>query len=110
MAIEKPKKVKVTVIRKLDMRSIHPDEDLGNADWLGPVCDVFNVGDEFIVDGNGCPDGFCQGAFVDIFRYLSGMRAGADYYWMKKPGTTIACCADGLRPVVFKLERLDESI
>ena len=110
MADARPKKVKVTVVRKVDMRTIHPDEDMGQADWLEPVCDAFNVGDEFIIDGSDCPQGFCQGAFVDIFRYVSGLRAGADYFWMKSPGTTVACCTDGMRPVVFRLERMEEEI
>ena len=110
MAAERPRKVRVTVIRKVDMRTIHPDQDMGAADWLEPVCPAFKVGDEFIVEGGACPEGFCQGAFVDIFRYISGLRAGANYYWMKEEGTVVACCADGLRPVVFKLERLDEPI
>ena len=110
MATERPKKVKVTVVRKVDMRTIHPDEDMGNEEWLDPVCPAFDVGDTFIVDGQGCPEGFCQGAFVDIFRYISGLRAGANYSWMKQSGTMVACCADGLRPVVFKLERMEEEI
>lgn len=110
MPAQKPKKVKVTVVRKVDMRTIHPGEDMGKQDWLEPVCPEFNVGDEFIVGGGGCPQGFCQGAFVDIFRYISGLRAGANYHWMKTRGTMVACCADGLRPVVFKLERMAEDV
>ena len=34
MSTERPKKVNVTVIRKLDMRTIHPNEDMGNEEWL----------------------------------------------------------------------------
>ena len=110
MAGGREKKIKVTVIRKLDMRAIHPGEDMGNAESLAPVCPAFNVGDEFMVGAGGCPEGFCQGAFVDIFRYISGLRAGANYPWMKAPGTMVACCGDGLRPVIFKLERMEEQI
>jgi hypothetical protein len=61
MPTARPWKVRVTVVRKVDMRTIHPDEDMGNADRMEPVCQVFDVGDEFIVDGDGCPEGFCQG-------------------------------------------------
>jgi uncharacterized repeat protein (TIGR04076 family) len=32
---------------------------------------------------------------------------GGDFHWMKEPGTLIACCNDGVRPVVFRLERID---
>lgn len=108
MPTAKPRKVRVTVVRKVDMRTIHPDEDMGNVDRMEPVCQAFNVGDEFIVDGNGCPEGFCQGAFIDIFRFISGLRWGASYSWVKEPGMILSCCTDGFRPVVFRLERMEE--
>ena len=28
--------------------------------------------------------------------------------WMAKENEMIACCSDGTRPVIFKIERLDE--
>lgn len=28
--------------------------------------------------------------------------------WVKKENTMIACCSDGTRPVIFKIERIDE--
>ena len=27
--------------------------------------------------------------------------------WMKEENTMIACCSDGTRPVIFKIERID---
>ena len=27
--------------------------------------------------------------------------------WMKDENTMIACCSDGTRPVIFKIERID---
>lgn len=111
MAIAKARKVKITVIKKLDMRELFPNQDVGAIDDLAPVCGAFEVGDEFVIDGaTGIPDGFCQGAFMDMSRFVSGLRFGADYPWMKEPGTVICACFDGLRPVIFKLERLDEEI
>lgn len=102
------KKVKVTVVRKLDLSKIHPDEDMGNAESLDCICPLFEIGQEFIVGTDAVPQGFCPAAFTDIFRYISGLRAGANYAWMKEPGTAMGCCTDGLRPVVFRIERLDE--
>jgi hypothetical protein len=32
---------------------------------------------------------------------------GGDFSWMKQPGMVITCCADPMRPVVFKIERID---
>ncbi len=104
------KKVKITVVRKLDLSKIHPHEDMGNEDSLECICPLFKIGQEFVVGVDGVPKGFCPGAFADIYRYVSGLRAGADYPWMKAPGTAVACCTDGLRPVVFRIERLAEDI
>lgn len=97
--------VKVTVIKKLSMSDVHPGADVGAADSLDPVCDLFNVGDEFIFDGT-MPENFCVGAFKDIGRWVTALRFGADFPWMKSPGTIVACCTDGLRPVIFQLERI----
>ena len=41
-------------------------------------CPCYNVGDEFV------------------------------FYRMKEENTMIACCSDGTRPVIFKIERIDE--
>ena len=111
MGIPKARKVKITVIKKLGMREIFGDEDVGAADGMGCPCSAFEVGDESIIDsGAGMPEGFCQGAFMDMSRFISGLRFGADYPWMKAPGTVICSCFDGLRPVIFRLERLEEAI
>ena len=111
MAIRRARKVKITVIKKVDMHELFGDEDVGAADGMASTCSAFEVGDEFIIDsGRGMPDGFCQGAFMDMGRFISGLRFGADYPWMKEPGTVVCACFDGLRPVIFRLERLDEEI
>jgi uncharacterized repeat protein (TIGR04076 family) len=101
-------RIKVTVINKLDMRDVHPEGSGGSAPDFEPVCPLFDVGDEFILDVGEPPRGFCQAAFDDIYRYISGLRFGANYPWMAEPGTATACCTDGLRPVVFFLECLDQ--
>lgn len=98
-------RVKITVVKKVDMRAIH-SEYIGNVDSFEPVCPLFHIGEEFIVEGSDCPQGFCMAAFADIYRFISGLKFGANYPWMKEPGTVIACCTDGFRPVVFKLERI----
>jgi uncharacterized repeat protein (TIGR04076 family) len=101
-------KVKITVVRKMDMRRLWGDEDAGVVADFPPVCDAFQVGDEFIVAPGQMPAGFCSGAFADIYRYVSGLQRGADYSWMAQPGEVKVCCTDAFRPVVFKIERLDE--
>jgi uncharacterized repeat protein (TIGR04076 family) len=33
---------------------------------------------------------------------------GGSYPWIKQDRTAITCCTDGLRPVIFKVEMLEE--
>ncbi len=100
-------KIKITVIKKLSMADIHPQEGCGAAPDFEPICPMFEVGDEFIADVDAAPKGFCPAAFDDIYRYISGLRFGANYPWMAKEGTATVCCTDGLRPVIFRLERME---
>jgi len=101
-------RVKITVVKRLDARDIHRDGDPGCSTNVGPVCEFFAEGQEFVTDLSSVPEGFCPFAFVDISRYLSGLRAGADYPWMNEKGTALACCTDGFRPVIFRLERIGD--
>ncbi len=109
MPEHEPQNVKITVIGKLDLREIHPNGGTGCKASLDPICPAFEIGDEFVTDGRH-PDGFCNAAFVDIYRYISSLRRGANYSWMDVPGTAVACCTDGLRPVIFKIQRTDDQL
>lgn len=78
------------------------------------VCHLFEVGQEMIVDKDAyfsmrVPGGFCSEAWHCISHYVYAAIQGGSIMegWMKKENTMIACCNDGVRPVVFKLERID---
>jgi len=53
------------------------------------------------------PEKFCGWAWRDIYKDVSVLAFGGDFDWTK-PGVAITCCTDGNRPVVFKLERMEE--
>jgi uncharacterized repeat protein (TIGR04076 family) len=100
-------KVKITVVKKVhnkDMFGDNPPVEFTN----NPVCDKVEEGQEFISDGGNCPEGFCAWAFSDIQRDITHLRLGGDYPWIKQKGAVLACCTDGVRPVVFKLERIED--
>ena len=101
-------KGKITVVKRLNFDEIHADTDLGCSATLDAVCPMFAEGQTFVVDMTGVPEGFCPAAVGDIFRFISGLRSGANYPWMNEPGKVLACCTDGFRPVVFRLERVEE--
>ena len=96
-------KVKITVLRKIDTGDIR--EDYG--DNVGE-CTEFNIGDEFIVEGLSMPKGFCPWAWADIHRDIVHLALYGNFPWMKKKGTMVSCCTDGLRPIIFKMERIGD--
>ncbi len=104
-------KVKITVLR----REVYPDlqqEYLVNPE-AGP-CNRFEDGQEFIVDWHDYMrvlDGkFCAEAWDCINRYVyAALQGGAIMHgWTKDDRVMIASCNDGTRPVIFKIERLDD--
>jgi uncharacterized repeat protein (TIGR04076 family) len=73
------KKVKITVVKKLSAEGIY-GKNLPVTPKYPHLCDRFTEGQEFIVGDTGAmPEGFCP--------------------W--------ACCTDAIRPVMFKVERLE---
>lgn len=102
------KNVKISVLK----REFYPelaDSYLEEGRSVGP-CPILNVGDEFIYEGGAeMPKGMCPWAWIDIYKGVSGISSGATYTpWNNQEGMQILCCTDGIRPVVFKIEAIDE--
>jgi len=95
--------VKITVLKKLETGDIFEEYA---AEEAQSTCDAVRLGDEFISKAMGIPEGFCSWAWADIQRDVVHLALGGEFPWMKKEGTMISCCTDGLRPVLFKLERI----
>lgn len=103
-------KVKITVLKK----EFYPDlanEYLTDGADVG-ACSLLEVGDTFIFEGGAqMPDGFCPWAWIDIYHNVSAISDGATYTpWNNRDGQSIVCCTDGIRPVVFKIERIDSNL
>ncbi|MDL2272005.1 TIGR04076 family protein [Desulfovibrio sp. OttesenSCG-928-I05] len=102
---------KITVLRKEYYQDL-ADQYLANPK-VGK-CPYFQEGQEFIVgkkdffrmlDGN-----FCAEAWDCISRYVYAALQGGSIMkgWTNDEKIMITCCNDGTRPVIFKLERIDE--
>ena len=127
-------KVNLTVIDK----KLYPElQKEYCADPNSGDCPCYNVGDEFIFERDERNDHFCQGglntlvkttanpdtvaggprkphcseAWDAISRYIyAGLQSGSIMKgWMREENTIICCCSDGTRPVIFKIERIDEA-
>ena len=103
-------KVKITVVKKVNNKDLYGENPPAVFDEskVTPECNRFELGQEFVVDNHNCPPGFCNWAFADIQRDLVHILYGGYYPWMKEKGVAISCCTDGLRPVVFRLEKIED--
>jgi uncharacterized repeat protein (TIGR04076 family) len=98
--------VKITVLAKLKPGEVF--EELA-AEGFNPDCDGVDIGQIFISKNLNMPEGFWSWAWADIQRDVSHLALGGDFRWINTPGKMVSSCTDGLRPVVFKLERMTES-
>lgn len=125
-------KVRLTVIDK----KVYPElQKQYCADSDAGECPCYNVGDVFefyrdnenddfwhcelntLIKTNANPESIaggpnrphCSELWDAISRYIySGLQGGSIMNgWMKKENEMIACCSDGTRPVIFKIERID---
>lgn len=80
---------------------------------VGP-CESFVEGQEFLSSALGKPDGFCAWAWDDIYKTVVALARGGNFAqdifdgWMKDEQAMVTCCTDGIRPVIFKVERISE--
>ena len=82
------RKVKITVVKRLSRKDIHGDEDPGCSAELTDLCPAFTEGQEFVISSEsaGEPEGFCSGAWADIFRHTRVLLWGGHYPWMNEDG------------------------
>lgn len=105
------RKCKITVLKRMvnqDLIDEYMGDEYKNRDLF--PCQNFEEGQEFVTGSWGVPpEGFCTSAWGAIRGYIGVVINGGDLTpWVKQPGTAIACCTDGYRPVVFKIERIEE--
>ena len=87
------------------------------ADPKSGPCPCFKPGDTFLLERNGQRDDFwhmlegrfCAEAWDCVSRYVYAALQGGSIMkgWTNDEKMMIACCNDGTRPVIFKIERID---
>jgi uncharacterized repeat protein (TIGR04076 family) len=100
---------KITVLRKMF------NEDFAHKYCKEKVtpCPVFKEDQEFIHDpyrDGKKPEDFCENAWQDINKVVFTLASNGSFpTWMKNENSIISCFTDGIRPVVFNIERIKES-
>jgi len=100
---------KITVLKKLyqpELANTYRRSDVHQG-----ACPYYKEGQEFIINnlGERPSDFFCDWAWNDLYKFILVMMTGGEFSpWMKDENTFISCCTDGIKPVIFKLERIEK--
>lgn len=101
-------KCKVTVIKRTsNMELVH--SYMKSPDNF-KVCDWVKDNQEFIITNPyEMPEGICAYAWADIRPQILAIASGGTFKFLKEKNTAVATCTDLFRPVIFKIEKIDES-
>jgi len=96
---------RITVVK----RTLHMDviqEYLPKLAAIATPCTDLREGQVFEVQGEhiACPEGFCDYAWSTIERMVGRACKGEQLMW----ANAFPCCADGLRPVTFHIEPIED--
>jgi uncharacterized repeat protein (TIGR04076 family) len=98
-------KIKITVLKRFSPSEVFKTSPVTPVETFG-ACETFKEGQEFIVENMNMPEGFCTTAWISIYSNVRFLSFGCDLPWFKEKGVAVNSCIDGLRPVIFKLERI----
>lgn len=103
------KKVRITVLKRTLQEELAKEYGVEGF----TACPMVKEGQVFYADYTK-PEGLCDEAWKSIYQFAFALShgAGSDLFyggeWVRKPDVAICSCSDGLRPVIFKLEKTDE--
>ena len=102
--------VKITVLKRACFEDICTE--YGSRAFLEhggcAPCVRFEDGQEFILKrGLDKPEEFCSYAWADIRHELMVVLNGGSRPYVEQEGTAIVCCTDAMKPVLFKIERME---
>ncbi len=90
---------KITALKTRDLNG-------GNRQFGQTICPRFTEGQEFIVK-NHPGESFCDWAWKDIRKAYTTLMNGESYPGAQDENTVIIRCRDIIRPIYFKLERIE---
>lgn len=101
------KKVRITVLETMTNERLMAEY---GAPGIGP-CPFHRKGEVFLSEGGGKPEGLCAEAWDAFGKYVFALASGGEGFWpewIARRNLSVNCCNDGLRPVVFRCETVEE--
>lgn len=100
---------RITVVKVFEPKDVIGEEFIRDSGEPIPKCGLVEENQVFMTDERlNFPQGFCPHAWFGIFKELWMLRMGCSYPDWTGKNTMFASCPDGIRPVCFKIERLDQ--
>lgn len=101
--------VKITVLKKFTSKDVLGYDFKFPNGSIVKDCKMVQEGQEFIVENElTMPQGFCRWAWVDIYRDVAILTMKGNFAEGELAGLKYSACSDGLKPVIFKLERIEK--
>ena len=99
-------KVKLTVLKRFSPSEVFETLPVKPIKPL-EACGIYKDGQEFVIGTDmKMPEGFCTWAWNSIYLQAVHLMLDGDLPWLKEKGECVTCCTDGLRPVLFHLQRI----
>ena len=110
LADKYPSDVRITVLRRFKPEEVFAEPPVKAN--MKAACSIFRDGQVFNVEGKRMveyrmPEGFCPWAWDTLFPWVMSLAIRADFstFYPDNPEAAILSCVDGVRPVIFKVER-----
>ena len=98
-------KVKITVLKRMYNADL-AEEYRPN---IKQPCQACADGQEYVVEGLNCPPDFCGWAWSDIHRIVFALQVDGRFdHWTVDRNIMIATRSDAIKPVAFKVERIED--
>ena len=100
--------VKITVVKQFEPRDIIGEDFIRESGKKITKC-FMKENSEFKVPQTGdMPEGFCHHAWYGLYKSVELLKYGGVVKDWTGENTLYGVCPDGIRPVIFKIERLEE--
>jgi uncharacterized repeat protein (TIGR04076 family) len=103
--------IKITVLK----RALNQELAEAYSNTVIEPCPFFQEGQVFTANPFQKPQNFCDWAWNDIYKVVLTLARGGEFHeegafagWMKDNQSMVVCCTDGIRPVSFLLQRVEE--
>jgi len=98
-------KLKITVLKRLDPQELFENFPVTPKNPVKP-CEVFEDGQVFYVNERiRMPEGFCETAWRNFYHNIRTLGYDGELPFFEETNVAINSCSDGMRPVIFKIER-----